>query len=163
VDHDRPLRDHLVTLLRGGNAHMPFAEAVADFPEAHLNTRPAHVGYTFWHLVEHVRITQADILDYLTNAAYQEPEWPAEYWPGREEVATKADWERSVAAFNRDLEALIAIVAAEGNDLLATVPSNDQHSVLREILIVADHNAYHIGELGILRQIAQAWGPEHRA
>jgi hypothetical protein len=163
MDRDRQLRDHLVTLLRGGNAHMPFAEAVADFPEGAINRRPAHVDYTFWHLVEHLRISQDDILDYLTNADYQDPEWPAEYWPGRDEQATKADWDASVAAFNRDLEAIVAIVADEQIDLLSTVPSNDQHTVLREALIVADHNAYHIGELAILRQIEQAWGPRHRA
>lgn len=163
MTHDQLLRDQLVILLRGGNAHMPFAEAVADFPEAAINIRPPRVDYTFWHLLEHLRITQADILDYLTNAGYQEPEWPAEYWPAREEQATKADWEQSVAAFNRDLEALVAIVADEKTDLTAGVPSNSEHTVLREILIVADHNAYHIGELAILRQSENAWGSARRA
>ena len=158
---DPQLRDQLITLLRGGNAHLPFNEAVAEFPEEAINVRPPHVDYTFWHLVEHLRITQADILDYLTNADYQEPEWPAEYWPPREEQATASDWARSVAAFQRDLEAIVAIVADEQTDLFAPVPSNEQHSVLREVLIVADHNAYHIGELGILRQIDSAWGPNH--
>jgi hypothetical protein len=161
VNTDQHVREQLIGLLRGGNAHLPFAEAVADFPEPHINTRPANVPYTFWHLVEHLRITQADILDYLTNDGYQEPEWPAEYWPPREERATKADWDASIAAFNRDLEAIITIVADDRTDLLATVPSNGEHTVLREALIVADHNAYHVGELAILRQVAGAWGPGH--
>jgi hypothetical protein len=151
-----------VELLRHGNAHMSFAEAVADFPEAKINTRPANVEYTFWHLIEHVRLTQADILDYLTNADYQEPEWPRDYWPARDAMATRQDWDASVDAFQRDLEAIVAIVADERTDLFGTVPSNDEHTVLREALIVADHNAYHVGELAILRQVEQAWGPGQR-
>jgi hypothetical protein len=158
---ERLMREQLLALLRGGNAHMPFAEAVADFPEGRINERPTNVAYTFWHLVEHLRLTQADILDYMTNAAYEAPEWPREYWPAPDARATKADWGASIASFQRDLEAIVAIVADEANDLLATVPSNTQHSLLREVLIVADHNAYHIGELGILRQTADAWGPRH--
>ncbi len=158
---DRLLREQLVGLLRGGNAHMPFTEAVTDFPEERINSRPPQVDYTFWHLLEHLRITQADILDYLTNASYEEPEWPREYWPPQDAQATKADWDSSVAAFRQDLEAIAAIVADENTDLLAAVPSNGEHTVLREALIVADHNAYHIGELAILRQVEHAWGPQH--
>ena len=160
-DRDRLLREQLVSLLRGGNAHMPFAEAVADFPEGRINDQPTNVEYTLWHLVEHLRLTQADILDYITNPAYEAPDWPRDYWPAPDARATKADWDASVASFQRDLEALVAIVADEANDLLATVPSHDQHNLLREVLIVADHNAYHIGELGILRQVENAWGSGH--
>ena len=160
-DRDRLLRDQLLDLLRGGHAHMPFAEAVADFPETHINTRPPNVDYTFWHLVEHLRITQADILDYLTNANYQAPEWPREYWPQRDAQASRADWDASIAAFGRDLEAIAAIVADPEIDLSAAVPSHDGHTILREVLIVADHNAYHVGEMGILRQVASAWGRDH--
>ena len=79
MDRDRQLQDHLVGMLRGGNAHMPFAEAVAEFPEAQINTKPPRVDYTFWHLLEHLRLTQADILDYLTNADYEAPRWPQDY------------------------------------------------------------------------------------
>ena len=161
MDRDRLLRDQLIGLLRGGNAHMPFAEAVADFPDAHINTKPPHVAYTFWRLIEHLRITQADILDYLTNADYREPAWPRDYWPAPDAVANKQDWDATLAAFQRDLGAIVAIVADEKIGLHRTVPSNDEHTVLREALIVADHNAYHIGELGILRQVSNAWGPRH--
>jgi hypothetical protein len=161
MDRDRRLRDHLVEMLRGGNAHMPFAEAVAQFPKAQINTRPPRVDYTFWHLLEHLRITQADILAYLTQADYHAPAWPRDYWPARDTRATKHEWDESVAAFQRDLEAIIGIVADDGTDLFRTVPSNDEHTVLREVLIVTDHNAYHIGELGILRQVTNAWSPRH--
>ncbi len=161
MDRDRHVRDHVIGLLQGGNAHMSFPEAVADFPEAHINTRPPNVGYTFWHLIEHLRLTQADILEYLTTADYREREWPRDYWPAPDAQATKQDWDESLAAFERDLAAIVAIVADEQRSLLATVPSNGQHTVLREALIVADHNAYHIGELGILRQVCGAWGAGH--
>src|SRR5215217_3437712 len=93
MDRDRRLRDHLVSVLRGGNAHMPFAEAVAEFPELHINTRPPQVAYTFWHLIEHLRMTQADILTYLTQADYQAPTWPRDYWPAREARATTQVWD----------------------------------------------------------------------
>jgi hypothetical protein len=140
---------------------MPFAEAVAQFPETQINTRPPRVAYTFWHLLEHLRITQADILAYLTQADYHAPAWPRDYWPARDTRATKPEWDGSVAAFQRDLEALVSIVADDRTDLFGTVPSHDEHTVLREVLIVANHNAYHIGELGILRQVSQAWSRRH--
>jgi len=163
MDRDRPLRDQLVGLLRGGNAHMGFAAAVAGFPAALINARAPNVDYTFWHLLEHVRLAQADILEYVTSAAYRERAWPDEYWPPREARATKADWDASAAAFRRDLDALVALVADKGTDLFGPVPSNREHTVLREVLLVADHNAYHTGELGILRQVEHAWGRDHRA
>ena len=161
MDSQQPLRDQLVALLQGGHAHMGFAEAVADFPPAMINTRPPRVPYTFWHLVEHLRLTQADILDYVANPDYRAPSWPEDYWPPREAEATWADWQASVAAFQRDLNALVALVADEGTDLFALVPSNPAHNLLREALLVADHNAYHIGELGILRQVTNAWPSGH--
>ncbi|MDQ3466768.1 MAG: DinB family protein [Chloroflexota bacterium] len=158
MDHDHRLRDQLIALLRGGNAHMSFEEAVADFPERSINERPPHLPYSFWHLLEHLRLTQADILDYLTNASYQARAWPDGYWPSRDAVATQAKWDETIASFQRDLAAIVAIVADETTDLFGTVPSGGEHTVLREALIVADHNAYHVGELGILRQVANAWG-----
>jgi hypothetical protein len=157
-----PLRGQLVTLLEGGNAHMPFREAVAGFPEGMINVRPRNVPYSFWHLVEHLRLTQRDIVEYVTSAEYREKEWPREYWPDPAAEATTQQWDESVAAFERDLDQLTAIASDEGTDLFAPVPSNPEHTVLRELLIVADHNAYHTGELGILRQVEGAWGPDHR-
>ena len=162
MDRPDPLRAHVVALLRGGQAHMGFAAAAAEFPAALINARAPNVGYTFWHLVEHVRRTQADILDYLQNPAYREPAWPDAYWPPRDAQATTDEWDASVAAFERDLEALVALVEDDGTELFGPVPTSDEHTVLREALLVADHNAYHAGELGILRQVADAW-PAHRS
>ena len=155
---DAQLRQQLSTLLETGNAHMSFEEAVAEFPERKINHRPQHVDYTYWHLVEHLRLTQRDILDYLTKADYTELEWPPDYWPAPDATADKAGWDQSVADFIADRNQLVAIVEDPATDLTASVPSNPEHTVLREILVVADHNAYHVGELGILRQVDQAWG-----
>ena len=161
MDTDRQLRAQLVALLRDGNAHMPFAEAVADFPDDKINARPRNVEYTFWHLLEHLRLTQLDILEYITNSGYQEGEWPRDYWPAPDAEATRQQWDDTIASFSRDRDQLIAIVSDESTDLFATVPSSNEHTILREVLIVADHNAYHIGELAILRQTENAWGPRH--
>jgi hypothetical protein len=158
MENQRLLRAQIVDLLRGGNAHMGFDEAVADFPEALINGRPANVEYTFWHLIEHVRLCQVDLLNYVTDADYQEPVWPDELWPARDAQATTADWAASLAAFHRDLDAFVAIIADEATDLFAGVPSHAEHTILREALILADHNAYHTGELAILRQVERGWG-----
>ena len=159
---DGLLRQQVVALLQGGNAHMSFTEAVADFPEGMINVRPRNVPYSFWHLLEHLRLTQLDIVEYVTSANYREKEWPREYWPAPDAEATKQQLIETIALFNRDLEQLIEIVSDESTDLFAPVPSNPEHNILREMLIVADHNAYHVGELGILRQVEGAWGPGHR-
>ena len=157
------LRAQVVALLRGGNAHMPFSEAVADFPDAMINVRPRNVPYSFWHLIEHLRLTQLDIVEYVTNQDYREKEWPSDYWPAPEVEATREQWDETISSFNRDLDQLIALARDPATDLFATVPSNDQHTLLREMLIVADHNAYHVGELAILRQVEGAWGSGHRS
>jgi hypothetical protein len=158
---DTQLRQQLSDLLATGNAHLSFEDAVADFPEDKINRRPKNVDYSFWHLVEHLRITQKDILDYLCDANYEEMEWPKDYWPAPDATTDRSGWDASIAAFIADRDALVAIVEDPKTDLSATVPSSADHTILREMFIVADHNAYHIGELGILRQVDNAWGPGH--
>lgn len=155
---DTLLRQQISTLLKTGNAHMPFEEAVADFPEDKINTRPPHVDYTFWHLIEHLRLSQRDMLDYLTGADYQEMEWPADYWPAADAVTDKVGWSESVAGFLADRDALAALAKDPAIELTTAAPGNPEHTVLRGLLIIADHNAYHTGELAILRQVDSAWG-----
>ena len=159
---DSSVRQQLAQNLRAGNAHLRFEDAVAEFPDAQINTRPENVDYSFWHLIEHLRLTQVDILHYLTDPGYQAMAWPRDYWPAKDAEATRAEWDASVQGFLEDREALAAMIEDEGNDLLMPVPSNPDHTLLREIFIIIDHNAYHIGELAILRQVANAWGPGHR-
>lgn len=159
--HDQELRTQLVALLRGGQAYMPFDEAVGKFPMDQINTKPATVTYSFWHLLEHLRIAQWDILDYITNSDYVAPEWPAGYWPAPDATTDTDGWQQTISQFHADQNALIAIIENPANDLTAPLPHAPQHTILREILVVADHNAYHTGELAILRQVMNLWPAKH--
>lgn len=159
---DQALRDHVLALLGERQAHMSFDDAVADFPEAFINVKPPAVPYTFWHLVEHLRLAQWDILEYVRSPAHVSPEWPSGYWPAPDALADAAAWQDSLRQFRDDLAAMKALVADPAVDLLAPIPHGYAgHTVLREALLVADHNAYHIGELAILRQVVGAWPPDH--
>ena len=140
---------------------MPFEEAVADFPEDAMNVRPPNVDYTPWHLIEHLRLTQADILDYIVNPDYVEIEWPADYWPAPEATATRAVFDETVRGFLADKATLRAMVVDPGRDLFAVIPGTPGHTLIREIRIDADHNAYHVGEFAILRQVMGTWPPGH--
>ena len=157
------MRDLLIAVLDARGAHMSFDEAVEDFPEDAINRRPPNVTYTPWHLLEHLRITQADILDYVRNSGYVEPNWPADYWPAPDALATQAQFDATVASFRTDLAALRALVADPATDVLAVIPNTPGHTIEREIRIVADHNAYHIGEFAILRQVMGTWPKATRA
>ena len=156
-----PLRDELLSLLTPGNAHMTFEDAVAIFPMEQINTVFPNGTYTPWHLLEHLRITQWDILDFIRNPSYQEIEWPKAYWPPQDQQATPEDWNRTIAAFQTDLGALQDLVRDPATDLMATIPHGTGQTILREILTVADHNAYHIGEFAIMRQTMGTWGGSH--
>lgn len=151
------LRAQLSRLLAGRDAHMDFLDAVANFPDDAINRRPPNVDYTPWHLVQHVRITQWDILEYMRDPSHVSPEWPVGYWPDPSAAATPEDFRDSVAAFERDRASLQAIVADPDRDLLAPLPHTPGHSIAREIRIVADHTAYHTGEFAILRQVMDTW------
>jgi hypothetical protein len=155
------LRHQLARLLEGVGAHMPFEEAVADFPDEAINARPPNVPYTPWHIVEHLRITQWDILEYVRNPAHVSPRWPDDYWPAREATASPAHFAESVAGFLADRAALREMVLDPEVDLLAPIPHTPGHTLLREVRIAGDHNAYHIGEFAVLRQVMRTWPPGH--
>jgi hypothetical protein len=151
------LRRQLLDLLDGHGAHMTFEEAVADFPDDAINRCPPNVPYTPWLIVEHLRITQWDILEYVRDPDHVSPQWPVGYWPGREESATPARFAESVEGFLADRAALRALAADPAADLLAPIAHTPGHSLLREVRIAADHNAYHVGEFAILRQVMGTW------
>lgn len=158
MNQDQALRHHLLNLLHVRQAHMTFEDAVADFPLKFMNVQPPSVPYTSWHLIEHLRICQWDILDYMRNPEYKEMQWPDDYWPSKDAQADQAAWDKTVSDFLRDLAAIEAIVRDPKTDLFAPIPHGyDGHTILREVMLVADHNAYHVGELGILRQVMGAW------
>jgi hypothetical protein len=155
------LRRQLAELLDGVGAHMPFEEAVADFPDEAINLRAPNVDYTPWHLLEHLRLTQADILDYVVNPDYVEAHWPADYWPARDATATRAQFDETIREFLADKAALRALVVDPERDLFAVIPGTPGHTLLREVRVDADHNAYHVGEFAIMRQIMGTWPPGH--
>jgi hypothetical protein len=161
MNSDKVARDQLLALLRGGNAHMPYDQAVADFPINKINTRPPNVPYTPWHLLEHIRLTQWDILEFIRNPQHVSPPWPEGYWPDRDTKADQAAWQKTIQSFRADLKALQDIVQDPNTDLYGPIPHAKNYTIFREILVVSDHSAYHIGEFGILRQVMGTW-PENR-
>ncbi len=158
----RDVREQLVIGLRGADAHMTFEEAVADFPDAAINVRPPNVAYTPWHLVEHLRITQWDVLEYIRDPDHVSPEWPLGYWPDPSAETTPAAFRASVEGFLADRRDLEAIASDPGVDVLAPIPHAPRHTVARELRVIANHNSYHVGELAGLRQVTGSWGPDHR-
>ena len=156
------LRRQLVELIDAVGAHMHFDAAVADFPADAINRLPPEVPYTPWHLLEHIRIAQWDILDYIRNRGYLEPTWPDEYWPARDATATPDAFADTIARFRADRAALRELVADPTTDVLAVIPGTPGHTITRQIRIVGAHNAYHIGEFAILRQVMGTW-PSNRA
>jgi hypothetical protein len=154
---DQLVRKELLAFLRGGNAHMEFDEAVDRFPLAEINRKVPHIPYAAWHFLEHMRIAQWDILEFIRNPKHISPDYPGGYRPRPEKRADEAQWKRTVQGFREDRKALEAIVADTAVDLFAPLAHAPGYTVFREILLAADHNAYHIGEFALLRQALGAW------
>jgi DinB family protein len=151
-----PLRKQLVELLRMEGAHLSFDDAVADFPVKLRGIKPRGAPHTPWQLLEHLRIAQWDILDFSRNPAYQEMKWPDDYWPKTEAPPDAAAWDKSIEQFRRDLKAIEELVSDAGTDLTARIPHGTGQTLLREVLLVADHNSYHIGQLVFVRKMLEA-------
>ena len=157
MDSDHIVREQLLALLKGGNAHMGFEAAIAEFPMDRINEFPPGCTYSAWHLLEHLRIAQWDILEFIRDPAHESPEWPSGYWPESGAEADAARWDQTIQEFQSDLKDLTALVEAPEVDLYEDLPHAEGYTVLREVLVVADHNAYHIGEFAILRQVMGTW------
>lgn len=159
MDNNKELRNQLVRMLTIRQAHMDFEDAVADFPLSHINTRPPNCDYSFWHLLEHIRICQKDILDYIESDDYVWPDFPNDLWPDKTAETNPTGWHQTIEQFYADRRRLVEIIENPKTDLVAPLPNSNeyQHNILREINIIANHNAYHTGELGILRQIMGLW------
>jgi DinB family protein len=154
---DRALREHLVYLLKGGGAHVHFTDAVEGFPEAKRGAFVAELPHTGWQLLEHVRIAQWDILEFSRNPKHVSPGFPEGYWPKTPGPPDDAAWKKSVDAFQRDLQEMIQLVKNPKTDLYAKIPHGEGQTILREALLLADHNAYHLGQLVDLRRAMGAW------
>lgn len=157
MSSDDALRTQLAALLGWHDAHATFEDAVKGVPPEVRGTRPDGLPHSPWELLEHLRITQRDILDFSRAPTYHEMKWPDDYWPPSPEPPSEEAWDESAAAFRADLDALKAMAADRNVDLFAPVPNGDGQTYLREILLAADHNAYHVGELVLTRRALGVW------
>jgi hypothetical protein len=154
---DAALRKHLIELLRSRGAHADFDEAIEGLPEELRGVRVKDVPFTAWRLLEHLRMAQWDILEFSRNPKHKSPKWPEGYWPEGDAPPSSAAWEASVAAFRRNLAEMEKLVRDPAHDLSASIPHGQGQTLLREALLVADHNAYHVGQIILLRRMLGAW------
>jgi uncharacterized damage-inducible protein DinB len=155
--NDKALREHLVKLLKGGEAHAGFEAGVKDFAVELREQVPEGAEHSAWQLLEHLRIAQHDILDFSTNPNYKEKEWPKEYWPADAAPPDAKAWDHAVHRYREDLKAMCALIEDEKTDLFAKIPHGKGQTILREALVLADHNAYHLGQIVLLRRLLGAW------
>ena len=153
------LRKQILDLLHGGQAHATFDDAVKDFPTRHRATVPPNLPYSAWQLLEHLRIAQRDILQFSAppTGGYHPLQWPAEYWPKSPEPPSAHAWDASIAAIRKDLEIFEALITKPDSDLFKPFRWGDGQNLLREALLMADHTAYHLGELVVLRRLLGIW------
>jgi hypothetical protein len=156
--NDSALRHHVIDLLEGGHAHARADAVLKGIPVAVRGRAPRGLPYSPWQLLEHLRLAQWDILEFSRSADHVSPKWPEGYWPESKAPASEAAWRKSLKQFRDDLEAMKALVADPKTDLVARIPWGDGQTILREALLVADHNAYHLGELVVVRRLLGAWG-----
>ena len=156
-NHDQPLRDHLLELLKGGHAHLTFEKALADLPADLRGRKAPGLPHTIWQLLEHLRLAQWDIVEFSRDANHVSPSWPEGYWPKTEAPPDAAAWDRCLESFHRDLQTMRDLVADPKTDLYARLPWGDGQTVLREAMMLADHNAYHLGQIVSVRQALGAW------
>ncbi|MGH9328370.1 MAG: DinB family protein [Terriglobia bacterium] len=155
--NNKVLREHLLELLKGGAAHLNFEAAIKAMPASLQGKRPKGAAHSPWEILEHMRIAQWDILEFTRDAKHVSPEFPAGYWPSTQAPPNEKAWEKTARAFRTDLKAMAKLVADESADLLAPIPHGDGQTMLREALLLADHNAYHLGQLVLLRRLLGAW------
>jgi hypothetical protein len=157
MDTNQALRAELDRLLAGHGAHADFNAVVADLPAALRGKKPEGAAHSLWEVLEHLRIAQWDMLEFSRDAKHVSPEWPVGYWPKHPEPGNDAAWANSLKAFQRDLKAMRELVADPKSDLFAPLAHGEGQTLLREALQLADHNAYHVGELILLRRMLGAW------
>lgn len=155
--NDKKLREHLAKLLEGGEAHADFRHAFSELPESQRGVKPAGAPHSAWQLLEHFRIAQWDILEFSRSPKHVSPQFPEGYWPVSEAPPNDEAWDKSVAAVERDLAAMKKLVGSPKTDLFAPIAHGRRQTILREALLLADHNAYHLGQVVLLRRLLGAW------
>ena len=156
-DHDQHLRQNVAYLISGGGAHAKFDEVIKDLPPSLRAAKPENFPHSPWMLLEHMRIAQWDILEFSRNRKHVSPDWPQGYWPRSEAAPSTAAWNASLRKFYQDMKAMQGLVANPKTDLYARIPWGDGQTILREALLLADHNAYHVAQLVDVRRLLGAW------
>jgi hypothetical protein len=156
-DLNASLRQHLLELLTGGHAHATFEDAVKGLPPKLRGAKPENFPHSAWMILEHLRIAQWDILQFSHDEKHESPKWPSGYWPKTEAPPSAEAWSKSVSQFESDLKAMKDLVKNPKTDLFAKIPWGDGQTILREALLLADHNAYHIAQLVDVRRLLGAW------
>jgi hypothetical protein len=154
MNKDKTLREHVLELLEGKSAHIDIESALTDFPLDKINDKPDGSPHSAWQMLEHIRIAQWDILDFCRNENYKEMKWPDDYWPKENGTADK--WNESVREILSDLQEMRDLVADESIDLFAKIPWGSGQTILREALLIVDHNAYHLGQIVFIKKIFEA-------
>jgi len=157
MKNEKSLREHVLNLLKGDGAHVDFEAAVKDLPANFRGKRPKGAEHSPWEVLEHLRIAQWDILEFIRNPKHVSPEFPSGYWPRSETPPSEKSWDQAVAAFRADLKAIGDLLPNDSTDLFAPLPHAEDKTILREVLLVADHNSYHLGELVLLRRLLGTW------
>lgn len=157
IDQEKEVRDSLKNYLDWHEAHADLKAGLKDFPEKMRGKRPEGSPHSAWELLEHMRISTHDILEFSRNAKHQSPDWPSGYWPEKPEPASAAAWDKSVKALEHDLEEMRRLVANPKTGLFAKIPHGTGQTIFREVLLIADHNAYHLGQLVLVRRLLGCW------
>jgi len=155
--NSKPLREHVLYLLKDGGAHVDFTAAIKGVPVALRGKRPKGADHSLWELLEHMRLAQWDILEFSRNSEHRSPAWPTGYWPAKPAPPNAGAWNKTTRAFRDDLDAICNLIADESKDLFAPIPHGDGQTLLREALLVADHNAYHLGQIVLVRRLLGIW------
>jgi hypothetical protein len=152
-----PVREEVISLLRGGNAHVTFEDGVENLAPEFRGVKPEGAEHTAWELLEHMRIAQSDILEFSRDPKHVSPDWPNGYWPKTAKPASDAAWKKSIDLIKKDREAMIKLVSNPKTNLYAKIPHGTGQNILREALLIVDHNAYHLGQLVLLQRLLGAW------
>lgn len=152
-----PVRDQVISLLRGGNAHVTLEDAAKRLPAKLRGVKPPGAEHTAWELIEHMRIATWDILEFSRDSKHVSPDWPEGYWPKNSKPPSDAAWKKSIAAIKKNRDAMIKLVENPKTDLYSKIAHGTGQNILREALLIADHNAYHLGQLVLLERLLGAW------
>lgn len=157
MENDQALREHLVKMLKGGQAFVSLKEILDGIPYDLVGERPHDLTYSLWQLIRHLYLAQQDIVDFCINPDYKEPRWPDEYWPQNPFPDSEKQWEQNITDIHKGIEQMAGLVKDPKNDLFAPVPQGNGQTLLREAMLIAQHNAYHSGEIIVLRRLLGIW------